>query len=101
MARTDGQTDGQTDGGDNHNIPMLFKKRGDNQPGFLFVLEWPLPNSVLPASYFDDHEPADLDHCDLEDDLDMGNDELLKTTLELEKEYLLTTKPSMGKFILT
>ncbi|XP_052266750.1 DNA-directed primase/polymerase protein-like isoform X1 [Dreissena polymorpha] len=58
--------------------------------------EWPLPNSVLPASYFDDHEPADLDHCDLEDDLDMGNDELLKTTLELEKEYLLTTKPSMG-----
>ncbi|KAH3805689.1 hypothetical protein DPMN_133996 [Dreissena polymorpha] len=27
----DGQTDRQTDGGDNHNIPTLFKKRGDNK----------------------------------------------------------------------
>ncbi|KAH3847679.1 hypothetical protein DPMN_090010 [Dreissena polymorpha] len=26
----DGQPDGQTDGGDNHNIPTLFKKCGDN-----------------------------------------------------------------------
>ncbi|KAH3726696.1 hypothetical protein DPMN_052565 [Dreissena polymorpha] len=27
----DGRTDGRTDGGDNHNIPTLFKKRGDNK----------------------------------------------------------------------
>ncbi|KAH3746710.1 hypothetical protein DPMN_181121 [Dreissena polymorpha] len=27
--RTDGQTDNRTDGGDNHNVPELFKKRGD------------------------------------------------------------------------
>ncbi|KAH3752208.1 hypothetical protein DPMN_186821 [Dreissena polymorpha] len=27
----DGRTDGRTDGGDNHNIPTLFKKRGDKK----------------------------------------------------------------------
>ncbi|KAH3813834.1 hypothetical protein DPMN_142304 [Dreissena polymorpha] len=28
-------TDGRTDGGDNHNIPTLFKKRGDEKIGLL------------------------------------------------------------------
>lgn len=44
-----------------------------------FYLEWPLPRTVLPCSYFDDLEIID-------DDLD-SDEELLNTTAELEREY--------------
>lgn len=42
----------------------------------LFI-EWPLPREILPASYFND----DLDS-------EMNDDELLNTTMELEKQYM-------------
>lgn len=52
----------------------------------LFI-EWPLPREILPASYFDDH----LDH-----DNAMDDDELLNTTLELEKQFMDQQTPIAG-----
>ena len=39
------RTDRQTDGGDNHNIPTLFKKRGDNLESV--DSEWEVFNDIV------------------------------------------------------